>query len=118
MNYLIFSRSTEKRVSRTKRAAIADEIEDLGEAYRDVLRDGWVKHLSAAYPPGSNSLSLDLSAVRTKVVVEDDARAYCCLTNQLGEHPAALLVADEVCFGMKTLNRGRSTQEKAQMTRK
>ena len=116
MNYLIFSRSTEKRVSRTKRAAIADEIEDLGEAYRDVLRDGWVKHLSAAYPPGSNRLSLDLSAVRTKVVVEDDS--YCCLTNQLGEHPAALLVAYEVCFGMKTLNRGRSTQEKAQMTRK
>ena len=116
MNYLIFSRSTEKRVSRTKRAAIADEIEDLGEAYRDILHDGWVKHLSAAYPPGPNRLSLDLSAVLTKVVVEDDA--YCCLINQLGEHPAALLVADEICFGMKTLNRGRSTQEKAQMTRK
>ena len=29
-----------KRVSFTKRAAIADEIEDRGEAYRDVLRDG------------------------------------------------------------------------------
>ena len=115
MNYLSFSRSTVKRVSRTKRAAIADEIEDLGEAYRDVLRDGWLKHLSAAYPPGSNRLSLDLSAVRTKVVVENDA--YYCLINQLGEHPAALLVANEVCFGMKTLNRGRSMQQKAQMTR-
>ena len=100
MNYLIFSRSTEKRVSFTKRAAIADEIEDRGEAYRDVLRDGWVKHLSAAYPPEPNSLrlSLDFSAVLSKVVVEDDA--YCCLINQLGEHPAALLVANEVCFGM------------------
>ena len=99
-----------KRVSRRKRAAIADEIEDLGDGYRDSLRDGWVKYLSAAYLPGSNRISLELSAVRTKVVVEDDA--YYCLINQLGEHPAAPLVANEVCFGMKTLNRGRSTQEK------
>ena len=53
---------------------------------------------------------------RTKVVVEDDL--YCCLINQLGEHPAARLVANEVCFGMKTLNRGRSTQENAQMIHK
>ena len=105
-----------KRVSRRKRAAIADEIEDLGDGYRDALRVGWVKYLSAAYPPGSNRLSLDLSAVRTKVVVEDDA--YYCLINQLGEHPAARLVANEVCFGMKTLNRGRSTQENAQMIHK
>ena len=55
-----------------KRAAIADEIEDLGEGYRDALRDGWVRYLSAAYPPGFKSLSLDLRTVQTKVVVEDD----------------------------------------------
>ena len=55
-----------------KRAAIADEIEDLGEGYRDALRDGWVKYLSAAYPPGSKRLSLGLGMVKTKVVVEDD----------------------------------------------
>ena len=48
-----------KRVSRRKRAAIAHEIEDLGDGYRDALRDGWVKYLSAAYPPGSNRLSLE-----------------------------------------------------------
>ena len=105
-----------KRVSRRKRAAIADELKDLGDGYRDALRDGWVKFLSAAYPPGSNRLSLDLSAVWTKVVAEDDA--YYCLINQLGEHPAALLVANEVCVGMKTLNRGRSTQKNAQMIHK
>ena len=104
-----------KRVSRRKRAAIAHEIEDLGDGYRDALRDGWVKYLSAAYPPGSNRLSLDFNAVRTKVVVEDDA--YYCLINQLGEHPAALLVASEVCFGMKTLiqrrkiNAGKSAND-------
>ena len=51
---------------------MADEIEDLGEGYRDALRDGWVKYLSAAYPPGFKSLSLDLRTVQTKVVVEDD----------------------------------------------
>ena len=69
-----------KSVSWTKSAAMADEIEVLGEAYCDALRDGWVKYLSAAYPR-SNRLSLDLSAVQTKVVVEDDA--YYCLMNQL-----------------------------------
>ena len=72
MNYLIFFRSAGKRVSRRKRAAIADKIEDLGEGYRDALRDGWVKYLSAAYPPGSKRLSLGLGMVKTKVVVEDD----------------------------------------------
>ena len=61
-----------KRVSRRKRAAIADEIEDLGDCYRDALRDGWVKYLSAAYPPGSKRLSLDLRMVQTKMVVQDD----------------------------------------------
>ena len=61
-----------KRVSRRKRAAIADEIEDLGDGYRDALRDGWVKYLSAAYPPGSKRLSLDLRMVQTKMVVQDD----------------------------------------------
>ena len=61
-----------KRVSRRKRAAIADKIEDLGEGYRDALRDGWVKYLSAAYPPGSKRLSLDLRMVQTKMVVQDD----------------------------------------------
>ena len=35
-----------------KRAAIADELEDLGVVYCDALRDGWVKYLSAANPPG------------------------------------------------------------------
>ena len=105
-----------KRVSRRKRAAIADEIEDLGDGYRDALRDGRVKYLSAAHPPGLNRLSLDLSAVWTTVVVEDDA--YYCQINQLGEHLAARLVANEVCFGVKTLNRRRSPQEKAQITRK
>ena len=39
-----------------KRAAIADEMEDLGVGYCDALRDGWVKYLSAAYPPGSKRL--------------------------------------------------------------
>ena len=53
-----------------KRAAIADEIEYLGEGYSDALRDGWVKYLSAAYPPGSKRLSLDLRTVQTKVLVE------------------------------------------------
>ena len=100
-----------KSVSLTKRAAIADEIEDLGDGYRDALRDGRVKYLSAAHPPGLNRLSLDLSAVWTTVVVEDDA--YYCQINQLGEHPAALLVANEVCFGMKTqswqINAGESS---------
>ena len=46
-----------KRVSRRKRAAIADEIEDLGDGYRDALRVGWVKYLSAAYPPGQQALT-------------------------------------------------------------
>ena len=50
-----------KMVSRRKRAAIADKIEDLGEGYSNALHDSWVKYLSAAYPPGSNRLSLDLS---------------------------------------------------------
>ena len=72
MNYLIFSRSTGKRVSQTKRAAIADEIEDLGEGYCDALRVCWVKYLSSAYLPGSKRLSLVLGTVQTKVVVEDD----------------------------------------------
>ena len=62
-----------KRVYLRKRAAISDEIEDLGEGYCNALRDGWVKYLSAAYPPGSKRLSLDLRTVQTKVVVEDDA---------------------------------------------
>ena len=55
-----------------KRAAISDEIEGLGEGYQDALREGWGKYLSAVYPPGSKRLSLDLSTVQTKVVVEDD----------------------------------------------
>ena len=55
-----------------KRAAISDEIEGLGEGYHDALCYGWVKSLSAAYPPGSKRLPLDLSIVQTKVVVEDD----------------------------------------------
>ena len=55
-----------------KRAAIADEIEDLGEGYCDALRVGWVKYLSSAYPPGSKRLSLELGTVQTKVVVEVD----------------------------------------------
>ena len=55
-----------------KCAAISDEIEGLGEGYHDALCYGWVKSLSAAYPPGSKMLPLDLSIVQTKVVVEDD----------------------------------------------
>ena len=51
---------------------MADEIEDLGEGYRDALRHGWVKYLSATYPPGPKRLSLDLRTVQTKFVVEDD----------------------------------------------
>ena len=58
LNYLIFFQvRREKGIPEKdwaeKRAAIADEIEDLGEGYRDALGDGWVKYLSAAYPPGS-----------------------------------------------------------------
>ena len=49
------------------RAVIVDEIEDLGEGYSDALRDGWVKNLSTAYPPGSKRLSLDLRTVQTTV---------------------------------------------------
>ena len=41
--------------------------------YRDAQRNGWMKFLSASYPPGSKRLSLDLSEVQTKMVVEDDA---------------------------------------------
>ena len=55
-----------------KRAAIPDEIEYLGEGHRDALRDGWVKYLSATYPPGSKRLSLDLRMVQIMVVVEND----------------------------------------------
>ena len=57
-----------------KRAAISDVIEGLGEDYHDALLDGWMKYLSAANPPGSKRLSLDLSTVQTnlKVVVQDD----------------------------------------------
>ena len=77
MNYfIVFQVRCEKGIQEKgwaeKRAAIADEIEDLGEGYRDALRDGWVKYLSAAYPPGSKRLSLDLRMVQTKMVVEDD----------------------------------------------
>ena len=54
-----------------KHAAISHEIKGLGEGYLDALRDGWVKYLSAVYPPGSKRLPLDLSMVQTKVVVED-----------------------------------------------
>ena len=77
MNYLIFFQvSSEKGIPEKdwaeKRAAMADEIEDLGEGYRDALRHGWVKYLSATYPPGPKRLSLDLRTVQTKFVVEDD----------------------------------------------
>ena len=77
MNYLIFFQvRREKGIPEKdwaeKRPAIADEIEDSGEGYHDLLRYGWVKYLSAAYPPGSKRLSLDLSTVQTKVMVEDD----------------------------------------------
>ena len=77
MNYLIvFQVLCEKGIQEKgwaeKRAAISDEIEGLGEGYHDALCYGWVKSLSAAYPPGSKRLPLALSMVQTKVVVEDD----------------------------------------------
>ena len=78
LNYLIFFQvRCEKGIPEKdwaeKRGAMADEIEDLEEGYhRDALRDGWVKYLSTAYPPGSKRLSLDLRTVQTKVVVEGD----------------------------------------------
>ena len=77
LNYLIvFQVRCEKGIQEKgwaeKCAAMADEIEGLGEGYHDALCYGWVKSLSASYPPGSKRLPLDLSMVQTKVVVEDD----------------------------------------------
>ena len=77
MNYLIvFQVRCEKGIQEKcwaeKCAAISDEVEGLGEGYHDALCCGWVKSLSAEYPPGSKRLPLDFSMVQTKVVVEND----------------------------------------------
>ena len=66
LNYLIFFQvRREKGIPEKdwaeKRGAIADEIEDLGEGYCDALRDGWVKYLNAAYPPGRGPPNLKSS---------------------------------------------------------
>lgn len=42
------------------RAAITDEIEELGNDYGTVLREAWVKSINALYPPESRRLSVDL----------------------------------------------------------
>ena len=52
------------------RAAIADEM--LREDYRTDLRESWVKYINAAYPPGSKRITVDVSTVQKKIVIEVD----------------------------------------------
>ena len=54
-----------------KRQAIANEIESLGEGYRDLLRAGWVQYLQNANAQGGKIRDC-VPKVSGKVVVEDD----------------------------------------------
>ena len=54
-----------------KSAAIANEIEELGEGYRDILRAGWVKYLANVNAHGSK-ITQSVPTVTSKIVVDDD----------------------------------------------
>jgi len=55
-----------------KRAAIALEIDGLGEGYRDILRAGWVKYLANVNAHGSKIVPQSVQTVPSKIVVDDD----------------------------------------------
>ena len=54
-----------------KRAAIASEIDDLGDGYRNILRAGWVNYLENKTAHGSKTAQC-VPTVTSKIVVEDD----------------------------------------------
>ena len=54
-----------------KRAAIASEIDDLGDGYRNILRAGWAKYLANLSTHGSKTAQC-VPTVTSKMVVHDD----------------------------------------------
>ena len=56
----------------TQRKDIADEIENLGNDYREQLRAGWVKYLETIDPEGVSKPVKPVRASGKKIVVGDD----------------------------------------------
>ena len=54
-----------------KRAAIAQEVNDLGLLFRQAMRNGWLKYIKATYAAQPEEAATGPSIWQGKVVVED-----------------------------------------------